>query len=246
MIEKAHDEDVTDLAALGNGGWVSASDEESEIRVWTADGKAKAVFKGHSMPLSALTVLDDGETVVSGDKGGTVIWWSAKDGSELGRVQAVTSMVMSLCALKGSLVAVGLYDNPVTVIDVKTGKVTAKFHEDSKGAGSLFALAGGSKLVAKWRLYDVSSPEKPGIEIKGLDPYTSESVAEVCPGRVLSFQWRIGTVCLWSVSELRVTHPVLAMVPLGERLVKVLWDGSKDTFHAVCESGSVYSFKLTL
>jgi WD40 repeat protein len=89
LLLRGHTAAVTDLAVLANssGGlrFASAS-EDGTARIWTVTPAATSplVLSGHKGAVRALTLVPDGETIVTGGDDGTVRTWGVRDGKSRG------------------------------------------------------------------------------------------------------------------------------------------------------------------
>jgi WD40 repeat protein len=91
-----------------------------------------AQLYGHRDRATAITFLDDYRTLISADNLGNLCWWDMSGGGDLMAVNPMNSKIWSLATdREGDLVAVGLHDGTIAVLDTKQRRERwrAKLHK---------------------------------------------------------------------------------------------------------------------
>src|SRR5262249_384535 len=115
-------------------------------------------LEGHRTNVASLAYSPDGGSVVTGDKGGTVIIWDAESGKDRGRWQAPTGPVTSLCFLEGGRVVSAGQDFNVRIWDTFRGQELLK---PLLGAGNFVAASrSGNRLAIIWDFHELAVWER--------------------------------------------------------------------------------------
>lgn len=88
------------IAWREDGGW-AAGGYDASVYLVGADGKLERVLRGHSRPVTALTLLNDGRTLVSAGVDQSLRTWDAREGKPLRSLDNHTRPVTALALRPG-------------------------------------------------------------------------------------------------------------------------------------------------
>jgi WD40 repeat protein len=162
-------------AALGAGGAVfaSASASGQVFLGKTADMGHGKFFQASSAGIQALLFSPDGKMLATADAGGTVRLWDVGDTRQprsLGAPLATSGGAAKALAFgtgpNADLLAVGSVDGSVRLVDVRSGRLIARFATAGSAVNALAFGPDGTALAvgdeaAKVTLWDVSDPHEP-------------------------------------------------------------------------------------
>jgi tRNA A-37 threonylcarbamoyl transferase component Bud32 len=115
---KAHQGSIRAVAFGPSGGLATASWDRS-VRLWEADGRERAEFRGFQQGVWALAVSPDGTRLATGDSEGKVrLWDVGRPGKPLAEGRHAKEVSSVAFAPSGKRLVSGSWDRKVTVWDV--------------------------------------------------------------------------------------------------------------------------------
>jgi WD40 repeat protein len=152
----------TRALAFSPDGKQMASASGSTIRLWeVATGKEAPLLEGHRKAPTAISVSQDGKTVVSWSADRVIQRWDAATGKVQGQFAAPAGTTRAAFSPDGRIVALANRDNTIRLHDTATGKELHKLKGHQGGIAALGFAPDGKVLASRGandnsvRLYDV-------------------------------------------------------------------------------------------
>ncbi len=129
------------------GGFPRPSGDNT-ARIWdVATGKERFVLKGHTGPISCLTLSSDGKTLFTGSHDKTTRIWDVVTGKERAVLKGHTGPIECITlSSDGKMIITGSWDNTARIWDVATGQERAVLKGHTEEIGCLTLSSDGKTL----------------------------------------------------------------------------------------------------
>ncbi|WP_329430409.1 NB-ARC domain-containing protein [Streptosporangium sp. NBC_01495] len=212
------------MTSTSDGRLMVTCDNRNLVRSWNSrDGRPHATMAGHNGAVYAMTSLGD-DIVASGGEDGYVRIWNVREGSEQACWGPVAGQIRSIAYdARANLIAVGVLDGPVTLIDAADGSQRTSagnaFTESvvfSRDGKELFAGLMSGEIVV------LTTPDITPVRLLLGHDEAVECLMPAVGDRWIASASRDGSLRIWS-KESEAPQPVAAPSRLSTPPTGGLW-----------------------
>lgn len=244
---------------MPGGRFILSGDEDGALRKWEIEtGECLDELKGHSIPVTAVSMTPDGRVAVSGDSEGVLRIWDLEEGKCLQVLKGHTCSINDVCVTPDGRRAVSVQEvdykveksaqqGPgILLWDLENGKCLGQQGARRYGENGICMMPDGCRMISCGEHSSTAAQLwslKNGEYLSGLNGDDPSSVAVAPDGRRvilgyiswgLAWVWDVESNCLHELSGLS-SDPCLT--PDGRRVVSGSRDGTLCQWNL--ENGSV-------